>query len=239
MITALALASAAAPPAYPAGEVLRALQSVCFSRKEGADGETYQDMIDSWTVTAQKNGWSLLSPYTRDRSNLDASALGRIAALNHLLFGGYALTNAHSHLRTDYLGGQVFRKTVAGRTLYLSVFGAGGADSGMVECRVHDLLGDGITKNPITPRVIEQVFGARPKRRQGPFRGSRYDWQTGQGANLQHGSLAVHFGFDGWKASPSYPYRKVEIPDPHAPYGLTLVAAQYDEAIIVAGKTRQ
>lgn len=233
MITALALAAAASQTVYPAEQVVREVQSVCYDSGR-PNGGSYGQLVDHWEQAAKANGWTPITQPIKALSNSDASAVGRIGSLNHLLYGGYALVNGRSHLRTDFLGGQVFRKQVADRTLYLSLFGADDDSFAMVECRVHDLMLDQKWKNPIGPSVIERVFGAKPKKRRGPFNSAQYSLFT-PGGGKQYVEISVHYGFGGWHASPEYPYKTVDIDNPYAPYGLTIVAGKYDAAIIVAG----
>lgn len=212
---------------------MRELKSVCSvdyrSAKQAGFIGPASDAIDFWASEAVANGWTLVAGDTQNLSRRDVSALGRIEALNQLLFGGYAVANDHAvSVPTELLGGQVLRKNVAGRTLYLSIFGADDGVRTVGECRIHDLLGDGVQKNPISSQVVERVFGSRPKVAKGSFGSTAYSWQADQG---QFGHLEVHFGFRGWKLS-SFNQR-IENFDPYAPYGLTLVMGFRDETIII------
>lgn len=232
MLAALALAAAASQPVYPAEQLMRELQSVCsvdyrWAKQAGSIGPA-SDAIGYWVSAATANGWTPITSDMQNLSHRDVSALGRIEALNQLLFGSYAVANDYAPVPTELLGGQVFRKSVAGRTLYLSVFGADDGMRTVGECRIHDLLGDGVQKNPISSQAVKRVFGAEQKAGKGPFGSTAYSWQAGQG---QIGHLEVHFGFGGWKLSSFN--QKIENFDPYAPYGLTLVMGFRDETIII------
>ncbi|HEV7341147.1 MAG TPA: hypothetical protein VGN68_05880 [Sphingopyxis sp.] len=230
MLAAFALA--AVQPVYPAELVIRELKSVCSidyrsAKRAGFIGPA-SDAIVHWASEAGANGWTLIESDTPNLSRRDVSASGRIESLNHLLFGSFAMANDYASVPTEMLGGQVFRKDVAGRTLYLSVFGADDGARTVGECRIHDLLGDGVQKNPIASPVVEQVFGAKPKTAAGAFGSTAYSWQAGKG---RIGYLEVHFGFGGWKVSSFN--KRIENFNPYAPYGLTMVMGFRDQVIII------
>ncbi|WP_152568174.1 hypothetical protein [Sphingopyxis sp. LC81] len=232
MLATLALAAAASQPVYPAEQLMRELKSVCsvdyrWAKQAGFIGPA-SDAIGYWASTATANGWTPVTSDTQNLSRRDVSALGRIEALNQLLFGSYAVANDYAPVPTELLGGQVFRKNVAGRTLYLSVFGADDGVRTVGECRIHDLLGDGVQKNPISSQAVKRVFGANTKTGKGPFGSTTYSWHAGE---ERIGHFEVHFGFGGWKLSSFN--QKIENFDPYAPYGLTLVMGFRDETIII------
>ena len=172
----LLLAAASTQATYPVRDVLAELQRVCFTDHRYAERPTgigtTSDAVSFWATAAVNAEWTELSFETADLSPRDRAVMEMTAALNHSLFGSFAEGNRHSGTDNRMAGGQVFKKEVAGRQLYLSLFGADDGSRSVGECRIHDPLGDGIRRNPIS---------------------------APEGLVSQ---LDVHFGFDGWGISP-------------------------------------
>lgn len=224
-------AAVAAKPAYPATAILRELKAVCQTdfrevRKQGYIGAV-SETIDYWKQSAQEHEWQEITAASEGLSFGSQIALVRMIALNNALFTSllpYGIGNV-----PPMLGGNIYRKQVAGRDIYLSLFGVEQELGTIVgECRIYDPLGDGVRHDPIGRNDIEAAFGTKIKRQAGPFGSKRYSWahKTGEISKLD-----VHFGFKGWEITPFE--RKVGDFSPYAPYGLTLVAGFHEKTIII------
>jgi len=224
-------AAAAAKPAYPAAAVLQELKAVCQTdfrevRKQGYIG-TVSETVDYWKQSAQEHEWQEITPASEGLSFRSRIALVRMIALNNVLFASllpYGVTSV-----PPMLGGNVYRKQVAGRDIYLSLFGVEQELGTIVgECRIYDPLEDGVRREPIGHGDIAAAFGTKIKKQTGPFGSKRYRWahKTGEVSKLD-----VHFGFKGWRMSPFE--RKTSNFNPYAPYGLTLVAGFHEKTIII------
>lgn len=235
MLASVALTVAAASaPSYPASEVLGEQQKVCsvdyrYTKRAGHTG-SISETIDNWMTVADASGWSVISSEMQGLSRNDIAALGTIESLNHALFGSFAQANRYTVPAIPMLGRRIYSKNVAGRRLYLSVHGSEGSVGRFAECRVHDLLGDGIVKNPISRAIVESASQTKVQISQGAFGSKQYNWSHQRG---QLGNVRVHFGFDGWKLSPFSHSRRMENFDPYAPYGLTLVTSIIEQEIIL------
>ncbi len=223
------MTAAAAQSPYPTDAVLHELAKTCFTRSAKSPGSPgfVAESIESWKKSALANGWLPLPDGTFLNSANDQAARYGIEALNHSLFGNFARSGRKGPSDVPLLGGDIFKKHVAGRTLYLSIFGIEEKSVWVSECRIHDLLGDGISENPIASRDIGKIVQHRLGKKRGPFGSDRYRWEATQGTISE---IDIHFGFDGWGISPfSKEVRKF---DPYAPYGLTIVAGSH-RAIVV------
>lgn len=232
-IPALMLAAAAATQyVYPVDSVLAELKTVCFRDGRYAEGPKRggppSSALSLWARAAKDGGWTEIYDGAAELSHADRFALERISTLNASLFGGVVEKNRYIRPIKQALGGQVFKKVVAGRALYLSTFGYDDGTDTVGECRIHDLLGDGLSKDPISERDVQKIAVGKIKKSKGPFESDRYRWQPKEGRISE---LDVHFGFKGWGITPFSD--KVRNFDPYAPYGLTLVAGFHEQVILV------
>jgi hypothetical protein len=229
----LLVGAASPPPIYPTKDVLSELKAVCFNdyryvKKQGFVGPV-SDAIEHWIESAISLGWNEVSDIGKSRDARDTKVVHQIKSLDHALFGSFSQPWSNLEDGGAIHGGRIFKKSVAGRILYLSVFGAddgGGRTVG--ECRIHDLLGDGIHKNPVAFRDVKSISGGEVRRENGPFSSDRYRLNSIHGRVSE---LDVHFGFKGWRLTPFD--HKIEQFDPYAPYGLTMVAGFHEQEIII------
>jgi hypothetical protein len=232
-IVSFLLASAATSPlAYPTTDVLNELKATCFNdyrsaKRQGFIGEV-SDTVEFWLDKARRRGWAEITDMGETTAR-DRKVRHLMKSLDYSLFGSFSENWSTAEDKAVMLGGQVFKKSISGRIVYLSVFGAEDGSGRIVgECRIHDPLGDGVNKNPVNTHDIQDIVGARVRKLSGPFSSNRYRWTPERGQIAQ---LDVHFGFKGWRLTPFD--RKIEQFDPYAPYGLTLVAGFHEQDIII------
>lgn len=234
LITSVLLATAAvSQPAYPTNDVLSELKEVCFTdyrtAKRHGFGGPISDAVEFWLGSAKRQGWVEVTDAEPAATPRDAKVLHFMRSLDHALFGGFSQPWSSLEDKSVMLGGQVFKKSISGRVLYFSVFAAeDGGGQTVGECRIHDPLGDGVSKNPIATRDVQNVVGAKVRKASGPFSSDRYFWPPKRG---HISKLDVHFGFKGWRLTPFD--RKIVQFDPYVPYGLTLVAGFHEQEIIL------
>lgn len=228
----LLLTAATAQPTYPVEAVLRELQQVCFTDHRYLEREGYVGSASvsaaRWADVARRNGWQSYTNLTPGNSPKDLIVFHKITSLNHTLFGGLLDAYMGSTVPVGFSGGEIYKKVVAGRALYLSMFAFEGPAESVGECRIHDPLGDGVSHNPVSRYDVQRITGVRLKKARGPFGSDRYTWTARKGEVAE---LDVHFGFKGWGISPFGERR--ESFDPYAPYGLTLVAGFHEKVIII------
>jgi hypothetical protein len=231
----LLLASASSvQPAYPAESLLRELESVCLT--DGRyDGEKHvigpvSGAINQWIEIARRQGWELFTDTSANLLPMDREAYRNLVALNYTIAGSFVPRSYELGREEWMLGGQVFRKVVAGRRVYLSLLGTdfNGGDA-FAECRIHDPLGDGFRKNPVSAHAIQTLAQSKLRKTKGPFGSTRYSWPAQFG---RIGRVDVHFGFGGWLLGPEGQVNNRRF-DPYAPYGLTLVAGYFEQSIVV------
>jgi hypothetical protein len=226
------LASAApSQPIYPVGAVLSELKEVCFtdrrySEERKGNLQPLSDAIGFWFDAAKNRGWQEISAGNISNSR-ELKVLHSIQILNSAISGSF-VNLWTTQQDSPILGGQILQKSVSGRVIYLSIFGVDdGGGQTVGECRIHDPLGDGISKNPFTTTDIEKFAGGKVHRKAGPFSSDRYTWPYKRGSVSQ---VDIHFGFRGWRLTPFT--EKIEQFDPYAPYGLTLVAGFHEHEIV-------
>lgn len=183
--------------------------------------------ISYWANAASRNGWTEITSKNSELSGLDRFAIENIRILNGALFGGKAIGNRSPEPSNAMLGGQIYSKSIDGRQLYLSLFGYEDGGLTVAECRAHDFLGDGVSKNPVSKNSVEKIAKGKVRKTKGPFGSTRYNWDP---TRSEINQLDVHFGFKGWLISPFCP--RVGDFDPYAPYGLTLVAGFHEQIIV-------
>jgi hypothetical protein len=177
----------------------------------------------AWSAAAQASGWTELSRpvSSEDRAaERDYRAFYQFKAIDHAFIGsmlewyGTATEPASA----------IFKKQVAGRTVYVSVMATDGSNPSLSECRLHDPLGDGINSSPVSKEVLEAWSGSKVQRRKGEYGGKLYAWNDPNGVER---NVRVHFGFD-WSPVPRWgaDFR------PYAIYGLTLVVSDYSLIIV-------
>ena len=226
MITAaLLVATAAAAPPYPVQEILSAFGDVCLDpNSDMADytGLTPTRKANVWKSLALKKAWTEITappePGATYAENTAARTYYWAKALDYELFVPLA------QMGTERITVQtLLKKQVAGRVVYLSIFGAE-TNNPIAECRLRDPLGDGVSKPPVTKAAIERWLGLAVKRSSAPYRGTQYSWPAKPFAR----SIQVHFGFAG-KPFATYGAKY----DPYALYGMTLVRSDYSNDIII------
>ena len=221
----LAATTAAAPP-YPVQEVLAAFGDVCLDPK--SDWANYTALTptqkaEAWKELALKKGWTEVAAPPEAAATFQENSAARTyysaRALDYELF-----------LPLMQLGGEritvqaLFNRQVAGRNVFISIFGAETSNPTIAECRLHDPLGDGINKRPVAKADIERWLGRTVKRSAAPYRGTQYSWP----AKPFGRAIQVHFGFAG-KPFATYGAKY----DPYALYGMTLVRSDYSNDIII------
>jgi hypothetical protein len=219
-------AAAAAHPPYPVNEVLTAFGEVCFANP---DPGTYSDedvglVFAAWKGAAEQQGWVQVQPIPfRARP---ASRTERLDQRVELAFDGIDsafIASIAGSQGADVAVRGLYRKLVAGRTVYLSMMAASDGSTTLTECRLHDPIGDGFRTSPISEQALEQWSGADLKRQRSLYGGKVYAWRDSGDADR---SVRVHFGLSGYPMPWGDKFRPYEM------YGLTLVASDYSQIIV-------
>lgn len=159
----LSVAAASAPAAYPVRDVLDAFATACAEV-----GDTAANLAD-----AQEEGWEKLAP----DADTPASRLARQ--------GREVLRKQAPEAKL--IDGAEFRKTVAGRTLYLAISGVE-TEITSRGCRVFDF---GAPRAP-TVKEMREWAGRDPSSRYEPVPGvTRIVWQPG--LKPEHPEMEVYF----------------------------------------------
>lgn len=221
----LAATAAAATP-YPVQDILTAFGDVCLDPTSYIVNSTElspTQKAEAWKGLALKHGWTeLAGPPERVGTwpeNADARVYYWSRALDYELFLPLAQTG------TERITAQaLYRKRVAGRSVFLSIFSAETSNPTIAECRLRDPLGDGVSKSPIAKADIERWLGQTVKQSGAPYRGTQYSWPW----KSPRKAIQYHFGF-GAKPFATYGAKY----DPYALYGMTLVRSDFSQDIII------
>jgi hypothetical protein len=221
MSSAFVLAAAAvSQPTYPVSEILDSFKEVCFTRSEYGD---IDKQYAAWKQAAQTAGWAELArptPSTDRAEQRDFRAFYQLKGIDYAfiasMLGWYGEATEPSSA--------IFKKPVAGRTVYISMMATDGSNPSVSECRLHDPLDDSVISSPVSKEVLEAWSGSKVRRRDGVYGGKLYAWDDANGVER---TVRVHFGFDRqplpqWGGN----FR------PYAIYGLTLVVSDYSLIIV-------
>jgi hypothetical protein len=218
VIGAALLAATAAAAPYPVQDILSAFGDVCLD--PGSYWEKYTELTptqkaNAWKGLAVKKGWTEVaaSDDSAARTYYWAKALDYELFVPLMQYGTGRITVQ-----------ALFAKRVAGRKVFLSVFGADVDNPTIAECRLRDPLGDGVAKSPVAKADIERWLGHKVKRGSAPYRGTRYSWP----GKPSERAIQYHFGF---KAKPFATYGAKY--DPYSLYGMTLVRSDFSQDIII------
>jgi hypothetical protein len=238
-VASLLALAADTPPSYPANDVLQEFRQICH----GSDVEVTTDAPETvsrrvvdWERLADKAGWlpvkladstirdwDLKSPELGKSERRDFLAVNQIYALNHILATGYLNMG-----RGEIIHGNVYSKKVAGRTVFLSTFGASQSSESLIECRLSDPLGDGIYKSPITKLDVTEVWDTETKVKKGAYGSQEFSFPN---IARPARSFRIHIGFNGLPLS-SQGRAKGKI-DPYAIYGMTIVNSEHEVIVVV------
>ena len=226
IVAALLAATTAAAPPYPVQDVLAAFGDVCLDPASYVINSTElspTQKAEAWKSLALKKGWIEVTGPPERIGTWQENAVARVYYWSRAL--DYELFLPLAQLGTERITVQaLYRRQVAGRNVFLSIFGAETSNPTIAECRLRDPLGDGIGKSPVAKADIERWLGQPVKRSSAPYRGTQYSWP----AKPLDKAIQYHFGLVG-KPVATYGAKY----DPYALYGMTLVRSDFSQDIII------
>jgi hypothetical protein len=223
IVGSLFFAAVGAAVPYPTQAVLAGFGSVCLHSAEHT--EEYQVTLERWQQRAKSDGWMPFEePPTPDadagyRGNAAYIVFHRLQALDYDLFTSFLMNNEQRQRA-------VFLRSIAGRDVYLSLFGTTDGGRTLAECRLHDPLGDGITTNPFTRSEVERWVEQPVRATSSWYESTAFSWRQPKD-KLR--SIRVHFGLKGVKPLGVSRTRY----DPYAQYGVTLVRSDQNNEVII------